>query len=302
MAQLVRTARSSTVTADVEVRRSARRRRTVSAYRDGDRIVVLVPARLSKADEQRLVSDLVERITRREANQARSGARRGDAALMSRARELSAQYLDGRPQPSSVRWVRNMTGRWGSCTMVDRTIRLSHRLQPMPSWVIDYVLVHELAHLLEPGHGPRFWDWVNRYPRTERARGYLEGVTSASQLPGLSDCESPEESVDDPPGGLWSSFGADRPDGETSEPSVPAPGEARRSAESPGLSSVAAAGRSAASGRTSAKPAGRSPSRSAGRSSAGSAGRSSARSAGLGSAGEADASSMLPVLAEPSGS
>lgn len=202
MAQLARPPRTTDTGSVVEVRRSARRRRTVSAYRDGDRIVVLVPARLSKADEQRLVSDLVERITRREADHARSGARRGDAALMARASELSQRFLDGRPRPTSVRWVRNMTTRWGSCTMVDGTIRLSHRLQPMPTWVIDYVLVHELAHLLEPGHGPAFWRWVNRYPRTERARGYLEGVAAAAQLPGLSDCDSSEESDGEPSAGV----------------------------------------------------------------------------------------------------
>jgi predicted metal-dependent hydrolase len=196
MAELARPSRTAAAHRSVEVRRSARRRRTVSAYREGDKIVVLVPARLSKADEQRLVSELVEKITRREASHARSGPRRGDTALMVRARELSVQYLEGRAQPISVRWVRNMRSRWGSCTMADRTIRLSHRLQSMPSWVIDYVLMHELTHLLEPGHGPRFWAWVDRYPRTERARGYLEGVAMAAQLPGLSDCESSEEAAE----------------------------------------------------------------------------------------------------------
>jgi predicted metal-dependent hydrolase len=299
MAELARPSRSSGVPATVEVRRSTRRRRTVSAYRDGDTIVVLVPARLRKADEQRLVSDLVERITRREASQARSGARRGDAALMGRARELSTQYLDGRPLPSSVRWVRNMATRWGSCTMADRTIRLSHRLQPMPSWVIDYVLVHELAHLLEPGHGPRFWEWVNRYPRTERARGYLEGVAMAGQLPGLSDCESSEDPADGPSDDLWSSSGLERSDAG-GVPFVPAPEVAGRSA---GLGSVAAAGRSsgagAASDRASSRSAGRSASHSGGRSASRSAGRAASRSAGrLGSAGDPD---VLPVLAEPSG-
>lgn len=170
----------------VEVRRSARRRRTVSAYRDGDKIVVLMPARISKAEEQRLITEMVERITRREARYASTGSRGSDQALLRRAAELSAGYLDGRARPASVRWVRNMNSRWGSCTTTDRTIRLSHRLQSMPSWVIDYVLVHELSHLLEPGHGPEFWAWVNRYPRTERARGYLEGVAMAAQLPELS--------------------------------------------------------------------------------------------------------------------
>jgi predicted metal-dependent hydrolase len=176
----------------IEVRRSARRRRTVSAYRDGDKIIILMPARTSKAEERRLITEMVERVTRREARMANPGLRAGDSQLLSRARQLSNAYLDGRPQPRSVRWVTNMNQRWGSCTTGDRTIRLSHRLQSMPSWVIDYVLVHELCHLLEPGHDRAFWAWAQRYPRTERARGFLEGVAVAAQLPELSDCDSPE--------------------------------------------------------------------------------------------------------------
>jgi predicted metal-dependent hydrolase len=85
-----------------------------------------------------------------------------------------------------VRWVTNQNGRWGSCTPVDRTIRISHRVQEMPDWVIDYVLVHELAHLVVPSHSAEFWDLVARYPKTERARGYLEGVSAAACL-GISD-------------------------------------------------------------------------------------------------------------------
>ncbi len=176
----------------VEVRRSTRRRRTVSAYRDGDKIVVLMPARTTKAEEQRLVSEMVERVTRKEARLVSAGPRAGDSELLTRARQLSNAYLEGRAQPVSVRWVTNMDHRWGSCTPTERTIRLSHRLQSTPSWVIDYVLVHELSHLLEPGHDRAFWTWAQRYPRTERARGYLEGVAVAAQLPELSDCDSPE--------------------------------------------------------------------------------------------------------------
>ncbi len=174
----------------VEVRRSARRRRTVSAYRDGDKIVVLMPARVSKAEERRLISEMVERVTQREARLAAAGPRGSDQALVGRARELSQSYLDGLARPVSVRWVRNMNSRWGSCTTTDRTIRLSHRLQSMPAWVIDYVLIHELSHLLQAGHDAEFWGWVNRYPRTERARGYLEGVAMAAQLPELSSSDS----------------------------------------------------------------------------------------------------------------
>lgn len=162
----------------VDVRRSPRRRRTVSAYRDGERVVVLIPARFSKAEEREWVERMVSRVI---ATPARS--RSGDAALARRAAELSARFLNGRARPASVRWVPAMRTRWASCTPADGTIRLSRRLQEMPAWVQDYVLLHELAHLIEAGHGPRFWRLLDAYPRTERARGYLDGVSAAAHLP-----------------------------------------------------------------------------------------------------------------------
>lgn len=167
----------------VEVRRSARRRRTVSAYRDGDRIVVLIPARFTKAEEQEWVGRMVARVVGTRAR--RSG--RGDTELTRRAAELSDRYLGGRARPSSVRWVPVMRTRWASCTPADGTIRLSGALRDLPTWVQDYVLLHELAHLLEAGHGPRFWRLLDGYPRTERARGYLDGVSAAAHLPIAED-------------------------------------------------------------------------------------------------------------------
>ena len=169
------------VAAQVEVRRSARRRRTVSAYRDGDRTVVLIPARMSRAEEREWVAVMLERLAKQDRK-----LRPSDRDLLARATELSRAWLAGRAKPASVRWVANQGSRWGSCTPVDRTIRLSSRLQGMPSWVVDYVLVHELAHLLVPGHGPDFWALVEQFPRTERARGYLEGVSATAGLD-LSD-------------------------------------------------------------------------------------------------------------------
>ncbi|MFF8772681.1 M48 family metallopeptidase [Kitasatospora sp. NPDC015120] len=162
----------------VEVRRSARRSRTVSAYREGDRTIVLIPARMSHAEEQRWVAQMLEKLAAQESRRVL-----GDDALVARARELSTAYLGGRARPAQVRWVTNQNSRWGSCTPSERTIRLSHRLQGMPEYVVDYVLLHELAHLLVPDHGPDFWALLEAYPRTERARGYLEGVVSAARLP-----------------------------------------------------------------------------------------------------------------------
>ena len=100
-----------------------------------------------------------------------------DDDLLLRARRLSDDYLGGLATPGSVRWVSNQHTRWGSCTPVDRTIRLSERLKSMPGWVVDYVIVHELAHLLEPNHGPRFWGLVDAYPGATKAKGFLEGVS-----------------------------------------------------------------------------------------------------------------------------
>ena len=112
------------------------------------------------------------------------------SSLLERAAKLNDLYLGGLAVPASVRWVTNQNARWGSCTPGDRTIRLSDRLQKVPGWVVDYVLVHELAHLLESGHTPAFWAWVDRYPRADKAKGYLEGYSAAARLeppPGVDE-------------------------------------------------------------------------------------------------------------------
>lgn len=160
---------------EIEVRRSARRTRSVSAYRDGTRVVVLVPARLTGAEEDRWVALMLARLTR-----PARGMPAGDTDLAARARTLSGRYLDGRARPVSVRWSARQLQRWGSCTPAEGTLRISDRLRGMPDWVLDYVLVHELVHLLEPDHGPGFHALVDRYPQAQRARGFLDGLSYAA--------------------------------------------------------------------------------------------------------------------------
>ncbi len=123
------------------------------------------------------MAHMLDRLAAREQRR-----RPTDVGLLSRAQALSARYLDGAAVPSSVRWVDNQQGRWGSCTPADGSIRLSRRLLGMPGWVLDYVIVHELAHLIVADHGPGFWRLVAGYPKTERAKGYLEGVAHAAHL------------------------------------------------------------------------------------------------------------------------
>ena len=153
----------------VKVVRSPRRRKTVTAYRQGETVVVLLPARMSRREEDHWVATMLERLERRAARRVMPG----DAELERRARLLARRYLEGSVEPSSVRWVGNMRTRYGSCTPQDGTIRLSDRLAAWPPWVRDYVLVHELAHLAVPDHSPAFWRLVDRYPLAERARGFL---------------------------------------------------------------------------------------------------------------------------------
>ena len=161
----------------VEVRRSRRRTRTVSAYRRDGKVIVLIPDRFSAAEESEWVDTMLARLARSEKRR-----RRSDDQLMQRASDLVEEHLDGQVAPTSVRWVDNMTTRWASCTTTTGEIRLSERLQTMPAWVVDYVLLHELAHLVEASHDARFWRLVDRYPRAERAKGYLEGAAHAASL------------------------------------------------------------------------------------------------------------------------
>ncbi len=137
--------------------------------------MVLIPAQMSAREEERWVRAMLDRLASRERR-----TKPGEAELARRAADLSARYLGGRAVPASVRWVTNQGARWGSCTPVDASIRISDRLRGMPDYVIDYVLLHELAHLIEPNHGAGFWALLRGFPKLERARGYLDGFAAAA--------------------------------------------------------------------------------------------------------------------------
>jgi predicted metal-dependent hydrolase len=156
---------------EVKIIRSKKRKKTVSAQVVGDVFVVQAPARMSDADLQPIIDQLRQRWQKRRAKESLD-----DQALHRRAQELNRQYFEGKLKWQSIRWVTNQNSRMGSCTPANGTIRLSHRLATMPTFVRDYVIVHELAHLVEANHSPKFWKLVNRYPKTERARGYLMAV------------------------------------------------------------------------------------------------------------------------------
>lgn len=147
----------------VEVVRSSRRKKTVAASIVDGRIRVLVPAWMSRAQTDEYVAHLVARLERTHAS--------GHLDLEERAARLARRY--DLPRPTSVRWSERQRARWGSCSVTTGEIRVSSRLAAYPPWVLDYVLVHELAHLAEPDHSPAFHALVARYPRAERAIGFL---------------------------------------------------------------------------------------------------------------------------------
>lgn len=158
----------------VVVRRSSRRHKTVSAYREAGRTVVVIPSGFTRAEEEHWIRRMLARLAATDRRRRPTGEE-----LTARAGDLARRYLDERAVPTSVRWVDNQEERWGSCTPSSGSVRISDRVQGMPLWVIDYVLLHELAHLIEPGHGKEYWDLLANYPHTERARGFLLGVTHA---------------------------------------------------------------------------------------------------------------------------
>lgn len=163
----------------VVVRRTARRKTGLSAFWEEGQAVIAVPARLTREEEEHWIPRMVAKLeqnqlTRRLRNPA------DDDALMQQSLQLSAKYLGSRAVPESVRWVGNQNDRWGSATPARKTIRISHHVRGMPQWVVDYVLLHELAHLIHPNHSADFWAELAGYPQLETAKAFLAGASFAA--------------------------------------------------------------------------------------------------------------------------
>ncbi len=139
----------------------------------------MVPDGMTDEEESRLVQNLTQRVLRRIDSST--------VDLEQRALEVARKYR--LPTPKTIVWSDRQMSRWGSCSPREGRIRISNRLVTMPGWVLDWVLVHELAHLQVPDHGPRFRELVARYPLSERATGYLMAMT---------EMRAPERSGVDP--------------------------------------------------------------------------------------------------------
>ena len=159
---------------EIIVIRSTRRKKNISAYRQGGRIVVSIPARMSKSDERAMVPEMVAKIRAQEA-----AATMSEETLSIRVGQLLTQLApEITVRPSSVNW-RAMRERWGSCTGTDLSIRISDRLKGAPDNVLDYVLFHEAIHLQFFDHGPQFKEILARFPHEQVAEAYLSGYEAA---------------------------------------------------------------------------------------------------------------------------
>jgi predicted metal-dependent hydrolase len=156
--------------------RKERRRRSVSAYRQGGVIEIHIPAKMSRRQEIEIIPEMISMVLRREARE-----RKTDLQLMQIGIELLTQYLpEFDTHPASINW-RNMNERWGSCTTVDKTIRISDRLVSSPSYVLNYIIFHELIHLQVPNHDSDFYNYLGRYADAAKAEAFLEGFELGCQ-------------------------------------------------------------------------------------------------------------------------
>ena len=157
-------------TPPIRIVASRRRRRTVAARLRSGVLELLVPDWMSGAERERWAEEMRQRLEKRMER-----VRPSDDRLVQRARSLNERHFGGRLRWTSIAFA-DMSHLWGSCTYTTGAIRIAQRAAPLPEWVVDFLVVHELAHLEHSDHGPAFHELENRYPLTERARGFLMAI------------------------------------------------------------------------------------------------------------------------------
>ena len=157
---------------EVKIIRSSRRRKTVSARLVNDVLLINAPCHISDTHLEKIVGRLKERLQHKKLKEELDK----NEDLMAVFNRLNEKYFEDKLKVKAIEYVTNHNSRFGCCNYGSAHIRISHRLSIMPVWVRDYVIVHEMAHLLEPNHGKEFWAMARRYELAERARGYLMAV------------------------------------------------------------------------------------------------------------------------------
>jgi predicted metal-dependent hydrolase len=167
----------------IEIIRSDRRKKTIQGRQDGNKLKIYLPSGLTKQEEAQWIEKIKAKVDKKRFKNELND----DQYLQNRFNEFNNKYFGGHLSINSIRYVTNQNTRRGSCTPAKGTIRISHKLAGMPKWVLDYVIMHEMSHLVYPDHSKRFWKKVNEYKYTERARGFLI-------CRGLEDTNGPDKS------------------------------------------------------------------------------------------------------------
>ena len=166
---------------NIEIIRSEKRKKTIQAKEANGKLYVYLPDGMSEEVEKRWIDNILRKMEKKKRRQKLNS----DGSMVQRAHEINKKYFDGKLK-FEIRYVTNQNSKFGSCTPANKTIRISDRLADISGWVRDYVIIHELAHLIHPNHSKKFWELVNHYKYAERARGYLMAI-------GMNDDEEVEK-------------------------------------------------------------------------------------------------------------
>ena len=145
---------------------------------DGDALLVMAPEDIPDEELEKHIVKLQAKVQDKIQHRI---SPKNDGHLERRAIYLNRKYFKGALSWNWIRYSDRQVRRYGSCTPEDKTIRISTKMVKMPQWVEDYVIYHELAHLLVPNHGQKFKELIGRYPLAERAKGFLMGVEMIEQ-------------------------------------------------------------------------------------------------------------------------
>ncbi len=150
---------------EMKIIRSDNRRKTISARLVENTMFVYAPGNISDAELKKIIDKLKRRLHKRKIKNELNKTQ----GLAIAADRLNKEYFNNKLEIISITYSVNQDKIFGSCNYRTKEIRISHQLVQMPYWVRDYVIIHEMAHLIEPNHSNAFWDIVYRYRLTERA-------------------------------------------------------------------------------------------------------------------------------------
>jgi predicted metal-dependent hydrolase len=156
---------------DIKITRSLKRRKTIGAQLINNILHVYAPHNISDEKLDKIIISFKQRFT----NSLLKKKLNNEKPLKEIAEIINKKYLKNRLDISSIsiEYVTGQTHKFGCCNYQNKSIRISHQIAKMPDWVRDYVIMHELSHLIEPNHSKLFWDIVSEYKLAERAKGYL---------------------------------------------------------------------------------------------------------------------------------